>query len=108
MVSDIFSFLPFFLLLPKILSFFIVRNAKEEEKKNSVKTNVFTDFPLSDFALRAFCRLQKQKTSMTLRIFLSRGRRVFFSFFSLLASQFLFSQRSPLSFSLFLFAAGAR
>jgi hypothetical protein len=73
-----------------------VRNAKEEEKKNSVKTIVFTDFPLSDFALRAFCRLQKQKTSMTLRIFLSRGRRAFFSFFSLLASQFLFSQRSPL------------
>ena len=72
-----------------------------------MKTIVFTDFPLSDFALRAFCRLQKQKTSMTLRIFLSRGRRVFFSFFSLLASQFLFSQRSPLSF-LFLFTPQVR
>jgi len=72
------------------LFLFIVRNAKEEEKKNSVKTIVFTDFPLSDFALRAFCRLQKQKTSMTLRIFLSRGRRAFFSFFSLLASHFFF------------------
>lgn len=93
MVSDIFSFLPFFCCCccrKFYLFLFIVRNAKEEEKKNSVKTIVFTDFPLSDFALRAFCRLQKQKTSMTLRIFLSRGRRAFFSFFSLLASHFFF------------------
>ena len=49
-----------FFVVAENFIFFIVRNAKEE-KKNSVKTNVFTDFPLSDFALRAFCRLQKQK-----------------------------------------------
>ena len=33
----------------------------EQRKKNSMKTNVFNDFPLSGFALYAFCRLQKQK-----------------------------------------------
>ena len=37
------------------------REKDEQRKKNSMKTNVFTDFPLSGFALYAFCRLQKQK-----------------------------------------------
>jgi hypothetical protein len=33
----------------------------EQRKKYSMKTNVFTDFPLSGFAFYALCRLQKQK-----------------------------------------------
>jgi len=64
----VFASFPFFhfccscfrLVLPAI-DFIIKKMKTNREKKNSVKTNVFTDFPLSGFAFYALCRLQKQK-----------------------------------------------
>jgi len=43
------------------IDFIITKTKTNGKKKNSVKTNVFTDFPLSGFAFYALCRLQKQK-----------------------------------------------